>query len=348
MIKPISILLCLLLLFGCKEDQPVVVTSSSVDTPKLDFDERVDVIAFGSCSKHNEKQPLWKSIAEDEPDLWIWTGDIIYADTENMNTFAKKYNQQLEHPAYQRFLERVPIFGIWDDHDYGVNNGGKEYPKKKEARDLLFHFLDVPENNPAWQREGAYQKYTLGQGDQTVKVILLDARYFRDQPRKTADGRSYLDSTGDILGEEQWQWLEEELMNTDSANLNVIVSGIQMIPEDHDYEKWANFPLSRERLFNLIKSSKTTTVLVSGDRHIGEISKINLGEQEVYEVTSSGMTHSWDSFPGEENLHRIGDVVSSLNYGELRIDWSVDPVVVSAEIRGVGSKVLQNIEFELE
>ena len=339
--------MCLFLMMACKDETPIEVVQPTLDMPTLDHSERVDVIAFGSCSKHNEDQPLWKAIAKDEPNLWIWTGDIIYADTENMNTFSNKYNQQLAHPAYQRFLERVPVFGIWDDHDYGVNNGGKEYPKKKEARDLLFNFLDVPKDNPAWNREGAYQSYTFGTGERRIKVMMLDARYFRDEPRKAADGRSYLDSTGDILGDEQWSWLELELMSDDPAQLNVIVSGIQIIPEDHNYEKWANFPLSRDRLFNLIKSSKTKTVLVSGDRHIGEISKVNLGEQEVYEVTSSGMTHSYNNFPGEENTHRIGDVISSLNYGELRIDWSSNPVMVSAEIRGVGGKVLQNIEFSL-
>jgi len=347
MTRLITIAFIFFVLISCREETPSEISLVELNKPTLDLHQRVDIIAFGSCSKHNERQPLWKSIAEDEPDLWVWTGDIIYGDTENMETLAKKYNQQIAHPAYQRFLERVPILGIWDDHDYGVNNGGKEYPKKGESRDLMFKFLGVSEDNAAWSREGAYQKYSLGSAEEKVNIILLDARYFRDQPRRSEDGRSYLPSTGDILGEAQWTWLEKVLME-DASKLNIIISGIQIIPEDHNYEKWANFPLSRDRLFNLIRSSKTNTVLVSGDRHIGEISKIKLGDQEVYEVTSSGMTHSWDSFPGEENQHRIGDVVSTLNYGELRIDWTADPVIVSAEIRGAGGVILQNIEFELK
>ena len=346
MLKPLITCMCLFLLMACKEETPIKVAQPTLDIPVLDHSERVDVIAFGSCSKQNEKQPMWKSIAEEEPDLWIWCGDNIYGDSEDMSVLAQKYNQQLSHPAYQRFLERVPVVGTWDDHDYGVNDGGKEYPMKKQSRDLMFEFLGVPKDNPAWNREGAYQSYIYGTGEETIKLILLDARYFRDKPRRTADGKSYIPDQGDILGEQQWEWLEKELMN-DAVKLNIIVSGIQIIPEDHRFEKWANFPLSRDRIFNLIRSSKENTLLISGDRHIGEFSSIDLGDQTVYEITSSGLTHSYRSFTSEENQHRVGEVVSTLNYGKLSIDWDADPITVTGEIKGLGRKPYEKIEFIL-
>lgn len=349
MARSIFIIVCILSLSSCKEE--VKVTSlekinSLQKSAVIDQADRLDVVTFGSCSRHDEKQPLWKSIAEEEPDLWIWSGDNIYGDTEDMSVLEGKYARQLMHPAYQRFIERVPIIGTWDDHDYGVNDGGKNYPKKKESRDLMFEFLRVPKENPAWGREGAYQSYVYGSGDEKVKIILLDARYFRDDPKRTTAPRSYVPSTGDILGEEQWNWFEKQLMES-QAKLNIVVSGIQMIPEEHNYEKWANFPLSRDRLFNLIRSSKSNTVLISGDRHIGEISAIPLGDKTIHEITSSGLTHSYDSFSGEENQHRVSEVVSSLNYGKLTIDWESDPIKIDAEIKGLGGTSLEQIVFNL-
>ena len=38
-------------------------------------------IAFGSCNKQNKKNILWKEISKNNPDLWVWGGDIIYSDT---------------------------------------------------------------------------------------------------------------------------------------------------------------------------------------------------------------------------------------------------------------------------
>jgi len=336
-------------LASCKEDvktPSVEQVKNSQATASINIDERLDVITFGSCSKQNEKQPLWKSISGEQPDLWIWSGDNIYGDTEDMSVLESKYAQQLSQPAYKRFIEEVPIIGIWDDHDYGVNDGGKHYPKRKESRDLMFEFLGVSKDNPAWDREGAYQSYTYGPEGEQIKIILLDARYFRDDPRKTASRRSYVPAKGDILGEDQWKWFEQELMES-KAQLNIIVSGIQIIPEEHNYEKWSNFPLSRDRLFNLIRSSKSNTNLISGDRHIGEISSMQLGDHMIHEITSSGLTHSYSSFTGEDNQHRVGEVVSSLNYGKLTIDWEAKPIKIIGEIKGEGGKSLQVIESYL-
>ena len=72
------------------------------------------------------------------------------------------------------------MIGVYDDHDYGVNDGCKNYPKRKESKKCLMDFLDVPKNSPLRKQEGAYQSYTFGKGAQTIKVIVMDTRYFRD------------------------------------------------------------------------------------------------------------------------------------------------------------------------
>lgn len=282
-------------------------------------------IAFGSCSKHNADQPLWDPIVAADPDLWIWTGDIVYAVTEDMDLMRAIYALQRARPDYSRLVAACPVIGTWDDHDYGVNNGGLEYPQRRRSQQLLLDFLDVDSDDEQRQRSGVYASHTYGPPGQRWKVLLLDTRYHRQEP----------DSDADILGAEQAEWLETELRESD-AQIHLIVSSIQVIPEEHRFEKWANFPQARVRLFELIRRSGAPGVLfLSGDRHISEISCLGAGAAgyPMYDITSSGMTHSWSRFPGEPNRHRLGEVVHELNFGLIELDWSADPPMLDLQIR---------------
>lgn len=324
--------------FSCKPAEKSVTISG----------ESVDIIAFGSCNRQNRPQPLWKPIISNQPDLWIWMGDNIYGDTPNMDTLRAKYELQNQVPDYQALKAKTPIIGVWDDHDYGINDGGKNYAQKKESRDLMFDFLGVPANAPERKREGAYSSHLIGSGDNLVKVILLDARYFRDTLERI-DKVYQINQNGEVLGEAQWKWLEEELKNS-PAKINLISSGVQILPTEHAYEKWANFPKERERLLDLIaKSGAKTPVLLSGDRHIAEVMKLTDSRfpNGIYEITSSGLTHTWSEISPEPNQFRIGQLIAKLNYGLALIDWKKQEVTF--QIKGENGALLasQVVPFSL-
>jgi alkaline phosphatase D len=247
-----------------------------------------------------------------------------------------KYDQQLAHAEYQALLAYCPVIGTWDDHDYGDNNAGKEYPKKQESKAEMLRFLDVPSDREVWQRKGAYDAYTYESDGRTVKVILLDTRYFRDQP-----GQS-----GTILGDAQWQWFEEQL-TTAPAEVNLIVSSIQFLAEDHRHEKWANFPAERQRMLDmLVEHQVSHPIFISGDRHIAEISKMEVEglSVPVYDITSSGMTHSWEN-ADEPNQHRISELIGQKNFGKIRFDWTNQKAVM--EIRGLENVVYAREQIDL-
>ncbi len=298
-------------------------------------------IAFGSCNKHDEPQPLWNPILENKPDLWIWTGDIIYGDTKKMDLMKSKYDAQNQISDYQKLKDYCPVIGTWDDHDYGQNDGGKKYTMKSESKDLLLQFLDIPENADVRQHEGVYSTYSYGEKDKIVKIILLDCRTFKDDIKRE-DKISIADPNANLLGDEQWSWLESELKHS-KASINIIVSSIQVIPEEHRFEKWANHPTDRQRLFDLLKQTQPkNTVIISGDRHIAEISKLDIeGFGPLVEITSSGLTHAYTSFTSEENKHRVGKVNPVLNFGIINIDWNAYSPMLKMEIRGEGNKQLQ-------
>ena len=303
------------------------------------FDKELSKIAIGSCNRENAPQLLWDHINGHNPDLWIWLGDNIYGDTDDMSVMKAKYEQQKSDPDYQKLIANAQVLGIWDDHDFGKNDAGKEYAEKDASRDLMFEFLEVPKSSPAWKRKGGYQSYTFGEGDRKVKIIMVDARYFRDEQLKV--GRGYVKNwDGDILGEEQWTWLEKELTDSDAA-LHIIGNGIQFITDEHRFEKWANFPKARQRMLDLFAKTQPENVLIlSGDRHISEItSQFVPGYGMIYDFTSSGMTHSYESST-EYNSHRLGKLVTAKSFGLINIDWSAGKPVVSLESRGTENQVL--------
>jgi alkaline phosphatase D len=300
----------------------------------------IQTIAFGSCSKSDEEQVLWDDISATDPDLWIWLGDAIYGDTEDMSIMRSKYNRQKSNPGYKAFHTKTPVIGIWDDHDYGINNGDKTFAAKAASRNEFFNFLDIPSNSTFRKREGAYQSYHFESVMGKVSVILLDTRYFKD-PTEQKKGKYVYNENIDILGNDQWKWLQEELNR--GADITIIANGVQVIPKDHKYEKWANYPSSRKRLFEFLDKIDSKVVLLSGDRHFGELSQITLESgKRLSEITTSGMTHTYEGLTEEYNEHRVGDFTNKLNYGLMKI--SSENIIL--ELRGDNGTILETLVIE--
>lgn len=303
-------------------------------------------IAFGSCNQQKRPQDYWATIGAHQPDVWLWLGDNVYSDTDDMDRMKADYDQQKNAPEYAAFAAQVPtIYGVWDDHDYGLNDGGKEWEHKDAAKEQLLDFLDVPAAAAVRQRSGAYQSYTVGEGARSVKIILLDTRYFRDAVAPpTQQGHRYgQNETGDVLGDEQWAWLEKELTDSPAA-AHLIASSIQLLPQEHGYEKWENFPTARRRFLALLAATKPNMpLLLSGDRHLAEISEVSIGNYPVYEITASGLTHSYEA-ADEPNQHRISSLIGVKNYGLLHYVWSEEGPRLLAEVRGIDhDKVLASL-----
>lgn len=328
-----------LLLVGCSPspDQPTSDTTDAV------HDEVVlDRIAFGSCNRQDADQPLWTPIRQHDPDLWIWLGDNIYGDTDNMTVLEAKYEEQQANPGYQQLASTTPIIGTWDDHDYGENDAGRYYPQRDASQQLFLDFLGVPEDDLRRDRDGVYAAHTYGPPSQRVKVILLDTRSHRDSLATDPDpDRRYRPrENGDFLGEAQWKWLEQELTNSD-AQIHLIGSSIQVLSEQHGWEKWANLPQARQRLFDTIRDSGAPGVIIlSGDRHFAELSRHEDAlDYPLYDLTSSGLTHSYEE-ADEPNRHRMGSLYGELNYGLIEIDWNAEPITITLQVRDEAGDVV--------
>ncbi len=327
-----------LLVVGCAAPD----ASAPYSTAALHEGVVLERIAFGSCNREDLPQPLWAHVLAHDPDLWMWLGDNIYADTEDMDEMAAKYAAQRANEGYRQLVRTTPVVGTWDDHDYGLNDAGKEYAKRDSSQQLFLDFLGVPEDDPRREREGVYAAHTYGPEGRRVKVILLDTRYHRDSLATDPDpNRRYRPRPdGDVLGEAQWAWLERELRTSD-AQVHLIGSSVQVIPEEHGWEKWANLPAARERLFRLLRETQVPgVVLLSGDRHLAELSRRDdVLDYPLYDLTSSGLTHSYED-ADEPNRYRVGPLYGGLNYGLIEIDWDAEPATITLQVRGEGGEVV--------
>ncbi len=187
------------------------------------------LVAFASCSRTDLEQPLWAPLAQTDPDAFVWLGDIIYADSEDVGLHPRHYAAQAQVPGYVALKNTTPILGVWDDHDYGANDAGEEYVSKVESQQALLDFLEEPADSPRGTQEGVYAAYDVGQVPRQVRVVLLDTRYGRG-----ASGTH-------MLSPAQWQWLEAVLTKS-PAQVHIIGSRLPVITDDHPYERLEALP----------------------------------------------------------------------------------------------------------
>lgn len=305
--------------------------------------EPVSRIGFGSCYKPEKVTRLWKAVSDFNPQVWLWLGDNVYADVIDGKYIKENLPKDAFDRAYEALgksegisaLKKLPpdhILATWDDHDYGLNDAGKSWERKKDAKKAFVKFWGGEERS-----DGVYSARDLGPEGKRIRVILLDTRFNRDNPGPGAD----------ILGDKQWKWLEEQLASP-GAELVVIGSSIQVLANQHRFEKWGNFPKSQAKLFRLIRESGARVIFTSGDRHHAEISRQTESPAgyPLFDVTSSGLTEK-SSIRNETNDLRIGEVYVGGNFGVILVDWSLADPAVRLEIRGEDGRVEREVSFPL-
>ncbi len=311
----------------------------NIDLERAVEPTHVSKIAFGSCANQNEDQPILYQVIDTESDLFIYLGDNIYGDTENMKKLAEKYETLAEKEEFKELVKSTKTLAVWDDHDYGENDAGKYYPKKEMSKEIFLEFFDEPENSSRRNHEGIYHsKIYDGDNGYKIQIIMLDTRTFRSDLLKNDnqnghknDYRPNPNADSTFLGEAQWLWLEQQFSQT--ADIRIIASSNQFSHEYNGWESWTNVPKEQEKMLDLIKNTQANGVIfISGDVHWGEISKLEKeGQYPIYDVTSSGITETWSSI--EPNSNRVGNPERDINFGLIEIDWNISDPIISLSIR---------------
>lgn len=310
----------------------------------------VETIAITSCSNEADgrNQTVFDQVRAAKPDLLLMLGDNVYGswspDDPALPDLRRSYDQQSKRTEFRALVSSVPTLSVWDDHDFGKNDGGGDFAHKALAQRMFADFWRLPAGDERRNREGVYTSRILGPPGKRLQIIVLDTRYFRS-PLTLTDERDrpgkerYVanpDPAMTVLGPAQWAWLEAELKKP--ADLRIIASSIQMVAEGHGWEKWGNFPAEKQRMVDLIaRTGATGVVFLSGDRHNASLNVLREGAPyPLYDLTASAVNMPWMSGLSEAGPLRIEGPYGPENFGEMRIDWTAR--TVSLGIRDIAGK----------
>lgn len=332
-----------------------LITISTIVAAKQVSDVPIKIL-FGSCLHQDKPQPIWAAMNQEQADLFVLLGDNVYGDTQDMVELKAIYAKQWANSGMQTMLAITPTIGIWDDHDFGENDAGAEYPQKEASRQIMLDYFNVPKDSPRRNRaDGIYTSHILTQANTKVQIILPDLRWNRG-PLESVGRLKYMlskapnnlgpyvpskDKSSTMLGETQWQWLEKQLQQP--ADIRILATSLQFLPEFSGWESWANLPHERQRFLALLdKYQIDNLMIVSGDTHWSELSQITRKNGKVlWEMTASGLTEEWKGV--SPNKHRVGESYAKANYGVIELTGQI----LTMSIKDVSGSTVMSQRIEL-
>lgn len=253
-------------------------------------------VAFGGGAGFvPEYHRMWDTIRSFEPDALLMLGDNVYIDDpEHPLTQHYCYHRRQSEPRWRELVAGIPVYSIYDDHDFGDNDcmPGPAIEKPAWKRPVLEVFRQNwvnPSYGGGEENPGCWYDFSIGD----VQFFMLDGRYYRDRASKS------------MLGAFQKKWLLDGLAASD-ATFKIIVSPVPFTENIKPGSKdpWDGYPEEREEIFSWIESQELDGVfLVAADRHRTDL---RTTEREkgypLYEFMSSRLTnrhtHSVVKTPG--------------------------------------------------
>jgi len=281
----------------------------------LNLNQREFTFAVASCMDDKWKnQHIWEELLSFHPDMIFLIGDVVYADKYipeiSFDNLARRYLETIQTLPLYKKSKLVPVLAIWDDHDYGMNNGHGNFKYKQEMTKLFRDFFPLPVKHPLLSK-GPGISFVLK--TQKQNFLFTDGRSFQSPPES---------KNSSLWGGEQENWILQNL----SKNPTWIISGGQILGRHQQFESFeTGFPKNFKKMMNLIMKAKSPVFFLSGDRHLSELLKIDKTKEawakyNTYELTTSPI-HA-KIYPKEPDFvldpRHIHHVSNKLNYAVIR------------------------------
>ena len=293
-------------------------------------------IALGSCLHQDHPAPIWNAVKDNNIDSFFFLGDNIYGDVPSGLPWKLKRSYDKQKKVLPSWLMSKQIHMIWDDHDYGKNDGGGSYRFKEYAQDLYIDFWEIPDDDPRANREGIYYQQLQNINGLRVLFVGLDTRYFRSNIEEKDDVYlPNLEPDATFLGDKQWEWLKDTLKQ--EHDLLIMASSIQVLATEHRFEKWSNIPSERNKLLTLLESLDSRVIVVSGDRHRAGLYQYN----DITEITASSLNRP--TYSEETDSLLLGKTYTENNFGLI----SIEKDIVEISVINVDNKTLESLILEI-
>ena len=319
-------------------DRVLPNTSLKKDAPSDKF-----TIGFGGGSGYvPENERMWDTIGAIEPRALLLLGDNVYIDdpeTPEMQRFH--YYRRQSQPEWGKLAKTVPIYSIWDDHDFTTNDGwgGPDIEKpswKRDVWEIYKENWDNPYYGGGKENPGCWFDFSIGD----VHFIMIDGRYYRESPK---------DETPSMLGPVQMKWLKKTLTEK-PATFTVICTNVPMAPKVKPGSKdtWDGYPEERSAIYQFIADQKIPgVVILSADRHRSDAYKVDTeinGMYPLFEFSSSRLTNQHVHKLIDHSLFGYNDKQS---FGKIDFDLTTEDPTVKYTIINIDGKKIHDLTIKL-
>jgi alkaline phosphatase D len=319
-------------------DRVLPNTSLKKDAPSNKF-----TIGFGGGSGYvPENERMWDTIGAIEPRALLLLGDNVYIDdpeTPEMQRFH--YYRRQSQPEWGKLAKTVPIYSIWDDHDFTTNDGwgGPDIEKpswKRDVWEIYKENWDNPYYGGGKENPGCWFDFSIGD----VHFIMIDGRYYRESPK---------DESPSMLGPVQMKWLKKTLTEK-PATFTVICTNVPMAPKVKPGSKdtWDGYPEERTEIYQYIADQKIPgVVILSADRHRSDAYKVDTeinGMYPLFEFSSSRLTN--------QHVHKLIDhslfgYNEKQSFGKIDFDLTTEDPTVKYTIINIDGKKIHDLTIKL-
>ncbi|MFT7836887.1 alkaline phosphatase D family protein [Saccharothrix sp. BKS2] len=242
----------------------------------------VVTMGLGSCAP-STPSTVWTRIADEGCDSFVLLGDTPYVDSADLAVARAEHRRFLAQPELARVVRSMPVWGTWDDHDFGGNDFHGDHTGKRANRTA---FVDYRANATFGHSASGVQLTTRGDGEGVytsfrrgpVEVFLIDPRWF------SRTGPSWADpAKPTCLGREQWEWLRARL-RASTATFKALATG--MIWDDKgnaEKDDWETYAHEKNAILDLVAAERIPgCFLIGGDIHVSRA--LNYGPRVGYDL----------------------------------------------------------------
>ncbi len=270
--------------------------------------------------------------------------DRVFDPTHEILTiddYRLRYSVYHMDHSLQKLHQNFPWICVWDDHESAndsYKNGAENHnpgegfweDRKLAAQEAYFEWLPIRPKTG-----GGYQIYRTFPYGNLLDLIMVDTRLEgRDE-----QGVNVNDPNRTILGNEQYQWLEDEVLNSSAQykilGNQVVFAPITVFGVPINGDAWDGYPAERQNFLDFLSlySIQNFTVL-TGDVHTSWAFDLKNGGNKVGvefvtpSITSPGAPFNAGGVLQIENPHiryveltEHGFIVLDVNTQRIQSDW---------------------------
>lgn len=265
-------------------------------TGAMDFN-----FGVGSCERNLTNgsgavaagNPIWDVCRAGDLHFFLHVGDLDYWNnaTDSRVPYQTSYDYIFSESAHRQMFLEVPLFYMYDDHDYGPNDSDRTTPGRGACLSVYRDVVPHPQLPAGTGTAPTYYTFRVGR----CQFIVTDLRSMRD-PNSTVDGGSKT-----MMGVAQKAWWKQQVLQANAdPDIGAIFwattvgfTGATAASDD----SWKGFATERTELCDFLKANSVTRLfLIHGDEHCMTIDDGRYSDCSTGVTISAGTGAGWPVF----------------------------------------------------